>query len=404
MKSKLSARFQGVEGGLFSKVTKADVGDGFAAMQGSITLMGWADPFYPDPSIPEPVLDTMLNAYRTGFPAHYIQPTGSLELREVIAEKCRKFNHLEVDPKRNIIITPGSDSGLFFAMSIFLDQGDEVLVPDPSYPNNFLNPRLLGAVTVPVPLDAGHGYQIDLEICRKALTPRTKMMVLTHPNNPTTTVFSRKNLEELAAFLIEHDLILVVDQAFEDMVFDEKEFVTPASLPGMWERTVTVCSISKGMGLSGFRVGYIIANDQFMDVYYGAAVSVIGATNTASQIGAAEAFRHPEFMEKYYACYDRRRKMCVRILGAVPDVKITLPESGFFCWLDVSALGDSAKITEYLIQKAGVAVNDGRNYGMQGVGHLRIIDGCLGSDEAAEAAITRIAEALRHYPKEGGCR
>lgn len=398
IRNRISKRYKDVEGGLFSKVTKADVGDGFAAMGGKITLMGWADPFYPDPAIPENILDTVIEAYKSGFPAHYTQPTGSLELRIEIARKLKDFNHLDADPSRNIIITPGSDSGLFFAMSVFLDQGDEVLVPDPSYPNNFLNPKLLGAVTVPVPLDAENHYRLNMEAFEAAVTDKTKMVVLTHPNNPTTTVFSREELEELAAFIIKHNLILVVDQAFEDIVFDNKEFVTPAALPGMWERTVTVFSISKGMALSGFRVGYIVACDSFMDVYYGAAVSVIGATHTASQIGAIEAFRNPDFMEKYRECYDRRRRYCVEILGAVPKVRIEMPQSGFFCWIDVRELGDSTEIMEYIIREAGVAVNDGKNYGKQGNGYLRIIDGCLGSDEEAKDAIVRIAEALKKYP------
>lgn len=225
------------------------------------------------------------------------------------------------------------------------------------------------------------------------------MVLLTHPNNPTGTVFRRRGLEALSRFVIKHDLILVVDQAFEDIVFDGIEFITPASLPGMWERTVTVCSISKGMGLSGLRVGYIVACDRFMDTYYGGAVNVLGATNTASQIAAIEAFRNPGFMEAYQEHYDRRRRDAYRILGAVPGIKMDLPESAFYCWIDVSALGDSTDITDYLIQAAGVAVNDGKNYGAQGAGCLRIINGCLGSDDASEQVMIRIADALRRYKK-----
>ena len=398
-KEKISARFQGVEGGLFTKVTKADVGDNFASMAGKVVLMGWADPFFPDPSLPEVVRRAMNECIDSGFASHYTMPIGSLELREEIARKFKAYNGVEVDPRRNIIITPGSDSGLFYAMNIFLNPGDEVLVPDPSYPSNFLNPKLMGAVTVPVPLDAKNGYQLDMDAFEKAVTPRTKMVLLTHPNNPTTTVFHRAGLEALADFVIRHDLILVVDQAFEDMIFDGAEFVSPASLPGMWERTVTVCSISKGMGLSGLRVGYVVACDTFMDVYYGGAVNVLGATHTASQVAAIAAFRDSSFMAEYKAHYDRRRRDAYRILGSVPGVKMDMPQSGFFCWIDVSALGDSTEIMDYLIQEAGVAVNDGKNYGAQGNGCLRIINGCLGSDDESEQALQRIAEALRRYKK-----
>lgn len=150
-KDKIARKFRGVEGGLFTKVTKADVGDSFASMAGQVVLMGWADPFYPDPSVPETVKEALIEAAQCGIASHYTMPIGSVELREEIAKKCKAYNHLDVDPRRNIIITPGSDSGLFYAMTVFLDPGDEVLVPDPSYPSNFLNPTLMGGVTVPSP-------------------------------------------------------------------------------------------------------------------------------------------------------------------------------------------------------------------------------------------------------------
>lgn len=403
VRKKMSERFAGVEGGLFSNVTKADVGDGFSDMgKDKVTLMGWADPFYPDPSIPEHIKQVMIEEIQNGFPSHYIMPSGSLALRERVAKKLKQKNHLDVDPKRNILITPGSDSGLFYAMAVLLDQGDEVLVPDPSYPNNFLDPKLLGATAVSVPLAHNDGYSLDMEAFQAALTSRTKAVVLTHPNNPTTTVFRKENLEILAEFVIKNDLMLVVDQAFEDSVFDDIEFITPASLPGMWERTITVFSISKGMGLSGFRVGYIAACDQIMDAMYGAAVNVLGASNTLAQLGAIAAFDAPDFIDPYIQSFDYRRKKAFEIFGSVPGVKIEMPESGFYCWVDVSGLGDSTDVMNYLVREAKVAVNDGKNYGKQGNGHLRIIHGCLGSDEEAVLTMRRMADALVKYPKRNG--
>lgn len=397
---KISKRYEGVEGGLFSKVTKADVGEGFAEMgEEKVTLMGWADPFYPDPSLPKEVADAMIEEIRSGFPAHYIMPSGSPELREIITEKLKEKNHLDADPKRNIIITPGSDSGLFYAISVFVGEGDEVLVPDPSYPNNFMDLQLLGAKAVSVPLDVENGYAFDMEAFENAVTERTKAVVLTHPNNPTTRVYRREELEALADFVIRHDLVLIVDQAFEETVFDGAELVTPAALPDMWERTVTVFSISKGMGLSGLRVGYIVACDKVMDVMYGAAVNVLGATNSLAQAGAKAAFLNDGYVKKYLEKYDYRRKMAFEIFSNVKGVKIMMPESGFYCWIDVSELGDSTEIMEYLVREAKVAVNDGKAYGRLGEGHLRIIHGCLGSDEEAVEALRRMAEALKNFSK-----
>ncbi len=397
MKEKMKKEFQSFEGGLFSDVEKADVGDSYQKLsEQGVALMGWADPFTPDFSLPKHVMNKTLEAIKSPLSAHYTAPVGNPDLKVLIAEKCRKFNHLNVDPQRNIIITPGSDSALFFAMFPFIEKGDEVMIPSPSYPNNFTNVKMMQGKVVPIPLYAEDGYQLRIEEFEKRVTPKTKMVVINHPNNPTTTVYDRKSLEDLSVFIQKHDLILVCDQAFEDFTFDN-EMITPASLPGMMERTITVCSVSKGMGLSGYRVAYIIADDKVMDVMYGCAVSVIGATNTISQVAVMEAFKDTTFMETFAKSYDIRRHQAYEILNQVPGVHVQLPQSGFLCWVDVSQLGNSSDICAYLIKEAKVALNDGINYGPGGEGHLRMVLGVYEDDAKVIDALHRMADALRKY-------
>lgn len=193
-----------------------------------------------------------------------------------------------------------------------------------------------------------------------------------------------------------------MDQAFESTIFDGREMISIATLPGMEERTVSVFSISKGMGLSGFRVGYLVACDTIMDVLFGGAVNVLGATNTLSQLMAIEAFRNPQFVEEYNSKHDRRRKYAYEVFSKVPGVKINMPESSFMCWLDVSELGDSTEIVNYLIREARVACNDGKAYGPQGAGCLRLIIGCYWEDQKSFDAIERMADALRGLAKAKG--
>lgn len=303
---------------------------------------------------------------------------------------------MKVDPERNILITPGSDSGLYYAMLACLDEKDEVLIPSPSYPNNFQNCSIVGAKAIPIELKKENNFQICIEDFENVVTDKTKLVVLTHPNNPTTTVFNEKSLHDLANFVIKNDLLLVCDQAFEDFTFENK-FLTPASIPGMWERTITVFSTSKGMGLSGYRVGYIVANDYFMDALYGAAVSVIGATNTIAQKAVIQAFKNPNFMEKFNQAFDLRRKEAFRILNEIPHVSVLLPESGFLCWVDISKLGDSSEIVSYLIKEAKVCVNDGANYGPGGKGFIRIVLGVYEDSDRVINALLRIKQALIKY-------
>ena len=403
IKEKMRPFYQTVEGGLFSAVTKADVGDVAAEMERrGVALMSWADPFMPDPSIPAPVMERALEFLKGGFPAHYTMPIGSMDLKRALAARIKRRYGIELDPYRNLIINPGSDVGLMFAMTPFINPGDEVLVHDPSYPSNFMNAELLGGVTVRVPSYKEDGFRLHIEEYEKRLTPRTKMVLLNNPNNPTGVSYTRKELEDLAAFIVKNDLVCVCDQAFEDTVFPETEMVCIASLPGMWERTVTVCSCSKGMGLSGFRVGWIYASDVIMDVYHGVAVNLQGATNTLSQVAIIPAVEDDSFISEYIQKYDNRRKYAYKVFNECPGVSMAMPEAGFYAWIDVSGLGDSTEITAYLAQEALVSLNDGKFYGTQGNGYLRLIYGCFWNDEDSFAAMDRMAAAFRKLAKEKG--
>lgn len=400
MKEKMIPAFRKAEGGLFTAVEKADVGSAYQEMEKQgVALMGWADPFMPDASMPKHVEQALIDAIRHPSAPHYTAPIGSSELKAKIAEKLKAKNHLLVDPERNILITPGSDSGLYFAILPFIEDGDEVLIPSPSYPNNTLNIEIMGGRVVPVPLRPETGYQLEAELLEQNVSEKTKMIVLTHPNNPTTTVYNRQSLEILRDFVLRHDLILVCDQAFEDFCY-ENEMITPAAMDGMFERTVTVFSFSKGMGLSGLRVGYLVCGDEIMDSLYANAVSVLGATNTACQKALIAALEDPSFMQEFERAFDIRRQAAEKILNSIPNVHADLPQSGFLCWVDVSRLGDSSQIVQYLVKHAQVAVNDGKNYGPGGEGHLRIVLGVYRDDAKVIAALERIKAALIQWQEE----
>lgn len=400
MKNKMIPAFSRAEGGLFAAVEKADVGGSYQEMEKQgIALMGWADPFMPDKSLPKHVEEAYIHAVRHESAPHYTAPIGNRELKVKLAEKLRRQNGLNVDPDRNILITPGSDSGLYFAILPFVHEGDEVLIPCPSYPNNFLDVEIMGGKAVPVELRPEDGYQLDLAQMEAKITPKTTMVVLTHPNNPTTTVYNRKSLEGLRDLCVRYDLILVCDQAFEDFTYGN-EMITPAALDGMFERTVTVFSFSKGMGLSGLRVGYIVCSDKIMDSMFANAVGVIGATSTPAQKAVMAALDDPSFMKEFEAAFDYRRQKAYEILNSVGGVRCELPQSGFLCWVDVSRLGNSADIVSYLVKKARVSVNDGVNYGPGGEGHLRIVLGVYRDDRRVEEALCRIAQALGDYPNK----
>jgi aspartate/methionine/tyrosine aminotransferase len=395
VKSKLAGGYKNLQGGLFSTVSKADVGKALSTyIEKGASLLCWADPFYPDHVVPDYIKNAIMDEVSAGAAAHYTMPIGNVELKKEIAKKLEIQNGMKVSYERNIIITPGSDSGLLFSMMPFISPGDEVMVPNPSYPNNFLDPELLGGITVSVPIFEKDDYQINISEFEKRLTKQTKMIILTNPNNPTTTVFRRESLERLAKFIIENDIILVVDQAFEDLIYDDIEFVSIATLPGMWERTITVFSISKGMALSGYRVGYIVADDRIMDIMYGCAVNILGTTSTASQMGAIAAMKNPEFIREYANIFDRRRKKVYEEFNSIPGVSMKMPESSFLSWINVSKLGTASEVSRYIAENANVVVNEGTFYGTNGEGYIRVVYGCYKDDRVLYDVIGRIKTAL----------
>lgn len=399
---KMIPAFQKTQGGLFSKVEKADVGDVGEKLAGGIAFLSWADPFYPNASMPAHVAQAMIDSISNGTAEHYTMPIGNLDLKREIAKRLKNYNGLDVVPERNILITPGSDAALFYAMLPFINDGDEIMIIDPSYPNNFQNAEILGGKIVRIPVYEKDGYQFRIEEFESRLTPKTKMVVLTNPNNPTTVSYRRRNMEQLADFIVRNDLVLVVDQAFEEPVFDGIEMVTAAALPGLWERTVSVFSISKGLGLSGLRVGYIVADDHIIDKLYGAAVTVLGAANTSAQIGAIAALKDTSFSETFYQHFDKRRHLVYQYLHDIPGVSMRLSESGFLSWIDVSRLGTEQEVSDYLLEHAKVALNIGTPYGEQGRGHLRIVQGAIGSDEEIETVLKRMRGALLELSKTRG--
>ncbi|MZI92895.1 aminotransferase class I/II-fold pyridoxal phosphate-dependent enzyme [Vibrio sp. CAIM 722] len=398
MQQHIKAPFHNVTGGLFDSVIKADVGEGAGKIiESGGTILAWADPDFPDPAMPASVQQALIDSVNHGVSSHYVMPIGPRELRVAIADKIQRQTGLDLDPSRNIIVTPGSDSGLFYAMYPFLESGDEVLVPTPTYPNNMVNISLMGAKAIEVPTQAENNYQIEKSQLEKHLTPNTKMLVICHPNNPTSVVYRKEVIADIAEFVIENDLILICDQAFEDIIFDGIEFVAPASLPQMLERTVTVCSMSKGYGLSGLRIGYIYTSDTLIDKYYGAAVNILGAPSHLSCAGAIAALHDDTIINERQVRLANRRATVCEIFNSIQGVSCQAPESGILQWINVENIGNGADITQFILQDQNVLVNPGGQYGKGFEGYLRLIYGCFRDDVQLFNACERVKDGLINF-------
>lgn len=354
----------------------------------------WADPFYPESSLPPQVREACVKAL-DGPGAHYTLPMGLAELRYAVAKKLRDVNGMDVDPMKELFIVCGSDTGLFYSMVPYITPGagDEILIFDPSYMGNFTNASILGAKAVHVNLNKDD-FSIDFDALEAAVTEKSKLLVLTNPNNPTGRSYTREELLRLAAFVEKHDLAVVVDQAFEDTVYSDREMVTFATLPGMFERTTTVFSTSKGMGLCGFRVAYIVSCARSSKAYQTACVAVAGAPNTVAQYGALAAFENPDFIEKNRKIFEERTLRTWEKIRKVPGVKCVRPDAGYYLWADVSALGEARDVVDFIAEDAHVVITGGNGFGHLGKNYIRIITAAMNDDELYYQAIDRLVVSL----------
>jgi aspartate aminotransferase len=340
--------------------------------------------------------------------AFYTDPRGEPELRRTIARKLAVENAIQADPDGEIVVTVGAKEAILVALLALVGEGDEVMLEDPGYLGFEPLVRLAGATPVPVRLRAGNDFRPDLSAFARALTPRTKVLLLSNPHNPTGRVLARAELEEIARFARDARLVVVMDEAYEHFVFDGRPFVSLASLPGAAPRTITIQTVSKVYNMAGWRIGWLVAGGDFARRAAQIHTHTVTCPAAIMQAGAEAAIRGGlgegdlPFAE-IKTIYAERRTALVEALRAIPGVEFVAPEGGYFGLPDFASFGmGSAELSEYLLDEARVAATPGIAFGDGGEGHLRFVFK-IGGDDIRRAA-ARIAEALARLPRSAGAR
>src|SRR6185295_10415758 len=249
--------------------------------------------------IGEPDFDTPANAREAAKRAlddgatHYAPYPGIPALREAIAEDAQARKGFPVTPDR-VFVTVGGKGVMLYAILGLVDPGDEVLVPDPGYPIYESLTRFVGGTPVPVPIRMEHDFRIDLDELASLVTPRTRLLVINSPANPTGGVLTRTDLEAIADLAIRHDLVVLADEIYGRILYDGEEHVSIASLPGMAERTIVLDGFSKTFAMTGWRLGYAIVPPSLIQMYGQLVINTISCAPTFAQIGAVEALRGPQ--------------------------------------------------------------------------------------------------------------
>ncbi len=326
---------------------------------------------------------------------HYSSNYGIPELREALARKLKQDNGLSYDPAKEIIVTVGGNEAVLMTMLGLLNPGDEVLIPDPCWLNYFYCVQMAGAVPISVPAREEHQFVPRIADFRSRLTPRTRMVVINTPNNPTGAVYTGEALEELSHLAREKDLFVLSDEIYEKMVYDGTRHISIGTFPGMKERTITVNGFSKNYSMTGWRLGYVGADPQVISALVRIHQYATICATSFAQWGAVAALNGPQTeVARMMEEFDRRRNLVYSALREMRKIHVVKPLGAFYIFPNIKETGKTPmEMTQYLLDKAKVAVVPGSVFGDFGESFLRI--SYANSFKNLEAAMEKMKEALQ---------
>lgn len=339
----------------------------------------------PDFVTPEHIRQAGIRSIELGH-TQYTSNYGTLELREEIASMLNRRYGLTYDPAKEVLVTVGVSEGVDLVMRTLIDPGDEVISPDPGYVAYEADIVFAGGVPVPVPTYAEYGFGVRAAEIEAAITPRTKMILLGNPNNPTGAVIPQAELEGIAKLAIEHDLIVATDEVYSRLVY-QGQHTSIASLPGMRERTVLLDGFSKAYAMTGWRIGYVAAPAYILEAMLKIHQYAIMCAGTAPQEAALQALRHgEEDVERMFNDYARRRNMFVPGLNRI-GLTCCEPGGAFYAFPSITSTGMSdEEFAEKLLFEEQVAVVPGSSFGAAGQGYVRCAY-CTAYDKLEEALV-----------------
>ncbi len=337
-----------------------------------VAFLSWAKP---TSSAPLHIRERAAEAVAKGLTDGYSTNAGLPELRQEIAAKLRRDNGIHAEPSE-VIVTVGAIEGLTAALLAVVDPGDEVILPTPTYSTHINQVLLASATPVFAPTVEQEGFRLDVDAIRAAITPKTKAVLYCTPNNPSGTVFGEDALRQLAALALEHNLVVITDEAYEYFVFDDARHFSIASLPDMKHHAISCFTFTKSYAMTGWRIGYLHATEAWIAQIGKPHIACAICAPVASQYAALAALQGPqdciaEFREHYRLSRDR---MCAR-LDRLPGVFDYQKPDGAYLMFPRILLEegrDSKQFCEQLLREALVSTTPGVDFGSTGEGHLRM--------------------------------
>ncbi len=329
--------------------------------------------------IGEPDFDTPANVRAAAKRAldegetHYAPFPGIPALREAIAVDVAKRKGVQADPSQ-VFVTVGGKGVMLYAILGLVDPGDEVIVPDPGYPIYESLTRFVGATPVPIPIRMDNDFRLDVDELASLITPRTRVLFINSPANPTGGVLTRDDLQRIAALAVEHDLWVVTDEIYGRILYDGAEHVSIAALPGMADRTIILDGFSKTFAMTGWRLGYAVVPTSLIPTYSQLIINTISCAPTFAQVGAVEALvGQQDDVDAMVVEFKARRDLVVAGLNEIPGIRCKTPLGAFYAFPSIAGTGlTGAEIAERLLHEADVCVLAGTAFGGVGTEHIRI--------------------------------
>ena len=352
----------------------------------------------PDFATPDNIIEAGISALQNGY-THYTPASGIFEAREAVAGFVSRTLKCEVDPT-DVVLVPGSKNVLLFTLLACVEPGDEVILPDPGYPAYASQVNFIGAVPKTVSLREETGFRMDLDELESLVTPRTKMLIINTPQNPTGGVLTAEDVKFVCELAHKHDLLVVSDEIYSQLVYGFQH-VSPLGQPGMRERTVLMDGLSKSYAMTGWRLGYAVAPRALAAKLDTLMINSSSCVAAFTQMAAIEALTGPESehaVARVVKVFEHRRNLVVDGLNAIPGMRCARPEGSFYAFPNIEGTGfDEQELADRLLSEAGVAVLPGTAFGHGGKGFIRLA--YTQSEDELKRGLDRIGEFIRANPR-----
>jgi aspartate aminotransferase len=324
----------------------------------------------PDFDTPRNIIDEAISALNNHW-THYGPSAGLPELRQAIADDINKSRGLKVGPQ-NVVVTPGGKPVMFFVLLALVNEGDEVIYPNPGFPIYESVINFIGATPKPIAMREEKQFRLDVDELISLVTPKTRMIIINSPQNPTGSVLTKKDLEEIARIAVKNDIYVLADEIYSRIIYKGQHH-SIACEPGMLERTVILDGYSKTYAMTGWRLGYGVMPEDLAVQVAKLQTNCNSCTASFTQIAGVKALRDDQKeVGKMVAEFNRRRDVIVNGLNSIKGIECQMPEGAFYVFPNTKKLGiKSAELADRLLNEAGVAALSGTSFGAFGEGYIR---------------------------------